>query len=218
LPLSLQGTRLAIKKNFNSLNLFFIGVIFPTMFAFFWVGLWHGAGWNYICFGLLNGFYIVVFNLWISVKKNFSNYKTKNVFLSNFFSRIFTFSLVTLSFVLFRAKDISSAEEILKAMIGLNGIQIFDIFRIGEFATNPLFGVIFIIFLLVVVFYFPNTQSFIFNRNKSIFNRANRLFSTTSSNKFCWKPTLLWGAVFGLIFLISIMFISNTNEFLYFEF
>ena len=112
----------------------------------------------------------------------------------------------------------SSAVEILKAMLGQNGIEMFDLFRIGKFATNPYEGILYIFILIGVIFYLPNTQDFIFNENKSSFNIENKFFNINKNIFIKWQPNALWGFIFALILIISIMFVSNTNEFLYFEF
>ncbi len=218
LPISLNLTRYSFNFSSNTTVTFIFSLVIPTMFAFFCVGLWHGAGWNYILFGLLNGFYIVIFNIWQNFSKNYLKLKFKNNFLLDLFKKLLVFTLVTFSFVLFRASDMSSASEILRAMLGFNGIQFFDIFRIGEFAINTYQGVFGIIILLAVIFYFPNTQDFIFNENRSSFNAENKMLRKNKNIFIKWKPQKIWGLIFALAFIFSIMLVSNTNEFLYFEF
>lgn len=218
LPISLNLTRFSMNKNLSSPIAFFLSIFFPTMIAFFLVGLWHGSGWNYIFFGLLNGSYIVIFNIWQNLRSKYLKYKIKDNFLLDLIKKLFVFSIVTFSFVLFRASDMSSAVEILKAMLGQNGIEIFDLFRIGKFATNPYEGILYIFILIGVIFYLPNTQDFIFNENKSSFNIENKFFNINKNIFIKWQPNALWGFIFALILIISIMFVSNTNEFLYFEF
>ena len=55
-------------KIYVKFNTFILCLVFPTMFAFFWIGVWHGAGLNFILFGLLHGSYLVLFNVWIKIK------------------------------------------------------------------------------------------------------------------------------------------------------
>ena len=218
LPVSLNLSRYSLNFSSNTTVTFIFSLVIPTMFAFFCVGLWHGAGWNYILFGLLNGFYIVIFNIWQNFSKNYLRFKLKNNFFLDLFKKLLVFALVTFSFVLFRASDMGSATEILRAMLGFNGIQFFDIFRIGEFAVNTYQGIFSIIILLAIIFYFPNTQDFIFNENRSTFNAENKMLRKNKNIFVKWKPQKIWGLIFALAFIFSIMFVSNTNEFLYFEF
>jgi len=43
---------------------FFALVAYPTVFTMFISGIWHGAGWHFVAFGLLHGFYLVVAHGW----------------------------------------------------------------------------------------------------------------------------------------------------------
>ena len=122
-----------------------------------------------------------------------------------------------ISFISFFGLLVSSAALVI-ILSGFNGIQFFDIFRIGEFAVNTYQGIFSIIILLAIVFYFPNTQDFIFNENRSTFNAENKMLRKNKNIFVKWKPQKIWGLIFALAFIFSIMFVSNTNEFLYFEF
>lgn len=79
-------------------------------------GLWHGANWTFIVWGGLNGLYLI---FEIILNKN----KTKNIL-----SYAITMSLIVLSWLFFRATDLSTANTLLKNMtiIDLN-IYIGDI-------------------------------------------------------------------------------------------
>jgi len=49
-PISLLLTRYAIDKNFGRIGVFILSIFIPPMLAFICIGLWHGAGWNFILF------------------------------------------------------------------------------------------------------------------------------------------------------------------------
>lgn len=87
-------------------------------------GLWHGAGWTFVLWGGLHGIYLVVNNHWHRFLKNFGH----NPDVPNGFTRAIgmaiTFTLVVISWVLFRADSILAAGSILSGMAGLNGIMI----------------------------------------------------------------------------------------------
>ncbi len=215
-PLALKLTRMSIEKNLGEKITFFMGVIFPTLFAFFWVGVWHGAGWNFIYFGLLNGFYLIIYYLVQQSNISLIRLENFNIELIRFLKMSFNFILVSVSFIFFRAKDLASTKEIFKGITGLNGINLGDAFKIGEFATEPIFGLFFIISLILFVFYLPNTKSII---EKQIINIDLKTFMTRQKNyQFKLYGSFKWGIIFGLMLMISISLISNTNEFLYFEF
>ena len=74
-------------------------------------GIWHGANWTFICWGLY-------FFVWIALEK-FLNLE-KRLQKSRVFSHIYLLLIVILGWVLFRADSISYAVNYIKSMFGLN--------------------------------------------------------------------------------------------------
>ncbi len=74
-------------------------------------GIWHGANWTFICWGLY-------FFVWIALEK-FLNLE-KRLQRSRVFSHIYLLLIVILGWVLFRADSIGYALEYIKSMFGLN--------------------------------------------------------------------------------------------------
>jgi D-alanyl-lipoteichoic acid acyltransferase DltB (MBOAT superfamily) len=64
-------------------------------------GLWHGASWNFVIWGALNGLFILVFDRFFMNK---DNNKIKRIFIS-----LFVTTLWTLSLIFFRAQTFSDA-------------------------------------------------------------------------------------------------------------
>ena len=61
-------------------------------------GLWHGASWNFVLWGGLNGIGIVVYKLW----KNISPWKNKSKWWNKILGVIITFNFVTFTRIWFR--------------------------------------------------------------------------------------------------------------------
>ncbi len=80
-------------------------ILFSLMITFFLLGLWHGAGWNYIIFGILHGIYVSVDTL---IRKKFPNI-SNNLFLKTKIGKICsilgTQYLIVFAFIAFRVKD-----------------------------------------------------------------------------------------------------------------
>jgi D-alanyl-lipoteichoic acid acyltransferase DltB (MBOAT superfamily) len=83
------------------------------MVTFIVVGIWHGAGWTFIVWGLLHGVYQSVHA--VARKRGFT---PKSVWLN----RLLTFVAVVVAWVFFRASTLQQAGQVLKAMAGLNGL------------------------------------------------------------------------------------------------
>jgi D-alanyl-lipoteichoic acid acyltransferase DltB (MBOAT superfamily) len=76
-------------------------VIRNVLIVFALSGLWHGASWNFVIWGILNGLFILIFDKFLSNKKN-------NLF-QKVFIRFFVSSLWALSLVFFRAQTLNDA-------------------------------------------------------------------------------------------------------------
>ena len=89
------------------------------MIVFFVSGLWHGASWHYVVWGMLNGIYQIIGDLLMPIRNKFV--KIFNVNRTAFSHRLLkimtTFILVDISWVFFRADSFSQAFEILHKMV-----------------------------------------------------------------------------------------------------
>lgn len=77
-------------------------------------GLWHGASWNFIFWGILNGSFIIIERLWLL-----------NIFkqLPKYFGHIYFIFAILSGWVIFRSESLSYSMQYLKTMWGMN---IFD--------------------------------------------------------------------------------------------
>lgn len=240
-PISLLMTRKAITSRYGVAMFFITTSLVPTIFVFFWIGLWHGAGWNFVLFGLLHGSYITIFNLWTQLKQRFSklNIITNEIF-AKFLARILTFLCVVLGWIFFRAETFVGAKSILSSMFGFNGISlspsfepyiklseetlkntgfVFDgMFSNGVLGNNPLISIIAIMLLISFCYVMPNCIQ-IFSKYQPFIHTYDSKSSNQVSNKLLlWRPTLTWSILCSLIFTCALLSLSNETEFLYFQF
>ena len=112
----LGGNRVSTLKHIR--NLFVVWLL---------TGLWHGASWNFVVWGLYYGF--ILFMEKIILNKVLS--KTPK-----FIKHIYTMLLVMIGWVLFGSVDLTSALEYLKVMFGLSGNALVDNSAIYYLYTN----------------------------------------------------------------------------------
>lgn len=74
-------------------------------------GLWHGAGWTYVIWGLLHGLFLSTYFLW----------RKTGLQLPSMLGWLLTFISVVVAWVPFRAESMSDAISLWFAMAGLNG-------------------------------------------------------------------------------------------------
>ena len=217
-PVSLLLTRYAMSNKLGHIPLFILSIFIPTIFAFFWMGLWHGAGWHFVLFGLIHGVYIVIYNIWIKVVNIIPEDKRiKKNNITDFISQIITFLAVIFSFVIFRAENLSIAKDIISSMLGFNGIEFSDMFRIGVFGAKSGIGVFWILLSMFIVNFLPNSKEFILNKNKA-FVKQGDVASNVTNKRITWRPNLFWAIIVVIMLTLSLISFSNTSEFLYFQF
>ncbi|GIO85911.1 peptidoglycan O-acetyltransferase [Paenibacillus faecis] len=77
-------------------------------------GIWHGAGWTFIAWGLLHGIAQVIQRLW----------KKTGIVLPHWVAWFITFMFINFSWVFFRAKDWDDALKVLRGMFNFGHIGV----------------------------------------------------------------------------------------------
>lgn len=129
----LGGNRLNISRTYaNLIIVFFIG------------GLWHGAGWGFVIWGLLHGIASVIHRIW------------KNYFspLPKIIAWFITFNFVNIAWIFFRANNVNDAMQIIKLMFSFSGFEIVSPFFMEYYHFDfKYFGIFFSVLCLSVLFY-----------------------------------------------------------------
>jgi len=147
------------------------------MITFLVSGLWHGASWNYVVWGGLNGLYQVIGGVTKPLRKKINQiFKVKeDVFSYKFGQILFTFALTTLTWVFFRAETIEEAFYFFDRMTRWNPWVIFNegIFNFGldRVETNVLLIGIVIMILIDILRYVKKKQFSDFMMEQNIWFR-----------------------------------------------
>ena len=101
---------------FRNLKLFGNGIAIIATFLI--CGLWHGANWTFIIWGLLNALYFFPLILFRKSQVQIDQAASKKLLpgVNEFFQIILTFSLICIAWVFFKADSISSAINILYSL------------------------------------------------------------------------------------------------------
>lgn len=151
-------------------------------------GLWHGANWTFVVWGGLHGLY-----LWVEKAINDARGENaKPTIFPPFILAMFTFFLVNVTWVFFRAETFAKAGSILQSMFGLmkEGAAILS--------TLAIIKVSVIVVGMVIIQWFM--------RNTKVLEVISKLSWVTVG--FCW----------ALILLILIWSQESGSAFIYFQF
>ena len=99
-------------------------------------GLWHGAEWTFIMWGLLNF-------IFIAFEKVLSFDKLK---INNKFKHIYALFIINLGWVLFRSENLIEARKYFSNMFGMNGNSLWSDYTYMFFKENIIFWVAAVVF------------------------------------------------------------------------
>ncbi len=110
------------KRSSVAAVVFLIGV--PTLVTMTISGFWHGAGAQYIVWGLSHGVMLTINQAWRTWRPRFWPDQASYHRVMRPLGFVLTFGGVVTTIVLFRAESVASAMSILASMFGANGITI----------------------------------------------------------------------------------------------
>lgn len=127
----------------------FLKMFFAVLATFFVSGLWHGAGWHYILWGVANGVLVCIAN-YRALKNKKPLPKAIGVF--------FTFVIGMLVRVLFDSSSLSQAKAVYIKLFDIRHLRTFCTLVPGFISANKLLCLVMLV-SLVIVFAFDNTNS-----------------------------------------------------------
>jgi len=166
-------------------------LVFNLFVVWFLTGLWHGANWTFICWGLL-------YFVFLSLEKLTGFEKSR---CPAVIKHCYTLLLVIFGWVLFRATSIGDAMTYFSTMFGLDGSALIDAKVYSCLWENKYFFFFGILFSMPIVKYFSEWLSKDHIRQSSILS-------------------ILYAIVYIVIFLVAISYLVKGayNPFIYFNF
>jgi hypothetical protein len=117
-------------------------------------GIWHGASWNFIIWGVAHGMALVVHKLIFVNEKNKNN--KADHWLIKILGTIITFNFISFLWILFRAENFQKAFDSVQKII--SGFKLNDI--VGFYFSRKEF-VFMLLFSFVVIFMHKKVKSFL---------------------------------------------------------
>lgn len=242
-PLVLSWTRRRLAKGYpgfggrNTTAGAFVSLLMvPTVITMFVSGLWHGAGYGFIVWGLLHGFYITINHGWRLVAARLWPDKLRYDRVMKPVGLVLTFTIVSATMIFFRAPTMRSAIDLVKGIIGLNGVALPQALynRLGPLtstlhglgvAAEPWSGHDFemtatwIFLLMFVALACPNTLQILARYEPALGVGPQPTKLAIGTIRIVeWHPSLPWAIAMSVIALIAIASIAGPSEFLYWNF
>ena len=176
----LGGNRVSTLKHIR--NIFIVWIL---------TGLWHGASWNFIIWGLYFGIILII-------EKYFLNKVLEK--LPKVIRIIYTLFIVMISFIIFSSDNLSSAFTIIKGLFSFNSLSLYNSFILYYIRSYLVILIIGIILSTSLI------KNVIFKlRNKKFLNNIINIIEVI--------------VIFIILLIVTSMLIdSSYNPFLYFRF
>jgi D-alanyl-lipoteichoic acid acyltransferase DltB (MBOAT superfamily) len=164
-------------------------LILATLVTFIVSGLWHGASWHFVFWGLANGILVCFANIMTLKRKK----------LPFFLAWGLTFFFVLLTRVLFDANGMTQAISVYKAMLdirpAIDGLKSF--LELGlAYVRDNLFVTGLIVISACISFFAPNSREMLEDK----------------------EPKWYHAVFSGVLITISLFFMGSVSNFLYFQF
>jgi alginate O-acetyltransferase complex protein AlgI len=200
--------RLASPRDFASL------VVLPTFVTMAIAGIWHGAGAQFLIFGLLHAAYLSInhaWRIWRPRRTASPAWHPASVLL--------TYLSVLTASVFFRAPSVGAAVSMLGAMTGQHGVGPLavspgtSIAGTWDGASRDIAEAVWLAALFAIVWFMPNTQQ-IFARARPVLDRI----TPGPITWLRWQPGLGWAIALGAGAVVAVLSMGGSGEFLYFQF
>jgi D-alanyl-lipoteichoic acid acyltransferase DltB (MBOAT superfamily) len=191
------------RKAYATVGGFSAMVLFPTFVTMTLAGIWHGAGLQFVIFGLLHALYLSINHACrIFAPRPAGPAKADSPAL-HAGKVLLTYLAVLVGAIFFRAPSVTAAIDLLEGMLGLRGAGAPP--RVADMAW--------IVLLYAIVWGMPNTQQI-----TSLYEPTLAKIQSGGFPWLRWRLTAPWAVVGGVAAIIGLLSIRSDSEFLYFQF
>ncbi|MBI1198456.1 MAG: MBOAT family protein [Phenylobacterium sp.] len=217
-PIQVPMTRFAAERTRSRLGMFAVSTLAPTFLSMVIIGVWHGAGWNFLIFGVLHGAYVCSTELWTHLRRRKRKKGVERPQYQIVFARILTVTAFVFATVPFRAKNVGVTMEFFRDMLlpFTRSDRAFDWQAAVPFGATGAVAAAVVGYAIVSLL--PNTQQFM-TRVEPALEWPKWSKVDTPPVRIAWRPTPAWICAAAAFFFLGVAFIMRgTTEFIYFNF
>jgi hypothetical protein len=197
--MAVRLARFAQRRRLSRPARFLLAAALPCVVTFVLAGLWHGAGWTFVLFGLTWG---------VALSVNYAWRESDMPALPPAAGWALTMLVALASMVLFRADGVAAAWTMFAAMGGFTS------------ATSSLVPAASLVpalaALIVALVLAPNSQQLV--RDYPVTSDAVEPPSTGGWRAFAWHNNAVGVACTATAFLVAVLSINGSSHFLYYKF
>jgi D-alanyl-lipoteichoic acid acyltransferase DltB (MBOAT superfamily) len=206
-PIALPLTRHALRRSYGRTTRFLVATALPVIATFVLAGLWHGAGWTFVVFGLIHGLALAVNHGWREAR--LASPPPAAAWL-------LTMAVVVTGLVFFRAADVPTALAMLASMAGMGPAALPATPDLAWVAANASRALVWIGVLGAIALACPHTQQLM----------GRHWFSSDPKPEgerawpqwLLWRPTFGWSVVGAILIAAALGSITGHSGFLYYQF
>ena len=213
-------------------------VALPTVTTMFLSGLWHGAGNQYLVFGLLHGSYLVICHGWRLYRPLFWPDAASYRRVMAPVGLVLTFCATAIALTYFKADSVAAGSTVVAGMFGLHGVTLPSTFAAllpGLAQALGRAGVVFVPaslpallltyawigVLLGIVLALPNVLQVMRDYQPALqLPAANpaQAWLPRLMERLRWQPTPRWAMLTAAAGMLGFLTLGEVTEFLYWQF
>ncbi len=191
-------------------------LMFPTLLTMLVSGIWHGAGYTFIVWGVLHGLFLTINHAWRQLGSRLWGDKASYERFMRPAGFIITFACVAASMVIFRSANLKTAAHLFQGMLGLHGIGwsgLKDV--VGVSLKRMAFWIGASAFIALAC---PNTLQILSRYEPALGWKLSPQEGVAPEARILWKPSLAWAVAMSMIVAIGMINLGGQSEFLYWQF
>lgn len=204
-PLAVANARRAALGRYSPLRRFLATTAVPVFYTFLLAGIWHGAGWTFVVFGVIHGIAMATEHGWRQARMPE---------LPGAVGWLLTMLVVLVGLVVFRAPDLGTAWNILSAMAMGSGGKNWIAGNVAGVGYADAVGLITL--LLAIALLLPNTQQILYHH--AISSDPDDHEGLELSRWLQWQPSLRWAMASATVLIVAIGLATGGTSFLYYQF
>jgi alginate O-acetyltransferase complex protein AlgI len=213
-PVALAMARLAANLRAGRWGTLLLAVVAPTMVTMLVLGVWHGAGWNFAVFGLMQGLYMSVNEAWALFRRKARKArKSRSPVWSHPLAVFGTLIAFIFSTIPFGASNPTAMARLFGAAFGFGGS--FSAQQGWPLGLAGAVGVLAPIY--ASIFLVPNTQQIMAHYEPAL--DWKRWVGDAGQSALRWRATLACAVFTGAVFFVGFVCITRgATNFVYFNF